>query len=316
MNKQDAFFLYSVGIAGFAVLNSDGTMPCANDWTDEDSVGNKREHKGGIVGKGGTFDLSKLAGDDLKIGVIFGSKKGEISFTSTSADKSKITVEELAKDLQEAFKQVKNDGITLKAEVITIEGEKRIKITDSSKTLPFYAPIGFSGIIARIVGIQGYVLTEEVKSVKSDFDKEQGKSVDVTSGRGIRCVVKEADKIKGINLTISMAGQDAVILSMITGNSYNAKTDELYIDGKSTAPSFAFIYFAKGENNESSFEKVKAICFPSCQATMPGDNAQEGAFSTTELQASSSQNKKSNLPLMFYKGVSVSEYKQFVESLD
>ena len=318
-SKKDAMFLYSVGIAGFAVLNSDGTMPSPNDWTDEDSVGVKREHKGGIVGKSGTFDLSKISGDDLKIGIIFGPKKGEIVFTSTAPDKAKTTVEDLVKDFNEAFKTVKNDGITLKAEAIEIDGNKHIKVTDSSKKLPFYAPIGFSGLIPRIIGIQGYVLTEEVKSVKNDYEKEQGKSVDVTSGRGIRCVVKEADKIKGINLTISMAGQDASILSMITGSRYNEKTDELYIEGKANPPSFAFIYFvkafAKGENNESSFEKVKAVCFPSCQASMPGDNAQEGAFATIELQASSSQNKKSNLPLMFYKGVSVSEYSQYVEEM-
>ena len=82
---------------------------------------------------------------------------------------------------------------------------------------------------------------------------------------------------------------------------------------------FAFLYFvkafAKGENNESSFEKVKVVSFPSCQATLPGDNAQEGAFSTMELTASCSANKKSNLPMMFYKGVSIADYSNFVETL-
>ena len=119
-SKKDAMFLYSVGIAGFAVLNSDGTMPSPNDWFDEDAIGNKREHKGGIVGKGGTFDLSKITGDDAKIGVIFASKKGEIVFNSTATDKTKVTVEELVKDFNEAFKQVKNDGILLKAEVYEV----------------------------------------------------------------------------------------------------------------------------------------------------------------------------------------------------
>ena len=170
-----------------------------------------------------------------------------------------------------------------------------------------------------MLGITGYILTEEVKSVKSDFEKESGKSVDVTSGRGIRCVVKEADKIKGLNLTISLAGQNTHILSMITGHRYNEKDDEFFIDNTGKVPTFSFFYFvkafAKGENNESSFEKVKVVSFPSCQATLPGDNAQEGAFATMELQASASANKKSNLPMMFYKGVSLSDYSNYIEMI-
>lgn len=316
---KETEFLYSVGFAGFALLNQDGTMPTPNDWQDVDNQGKERKHSGGIVGKSGTFDLSRLKDEDLDVGVIYGSKKATFKFEIAEGDKANATVEKIIASLNNAFNKtgdgsLKKEGIILKAEE-TAEGN--IRIIDSSKKLPFYAPIGFSGLLPLILGIQGYVLTEEVKSVKSDFEKESGKSVDVTSGRGVRCVVKEVDKIKGLNLTISLAGQNVKILSMITGHRYNEKADEFFIDNTGKVPTFAFFYFvkafAKGENNESSFEKVKVVSFPSCQAVLPGDNAQEGAFATMELQASCSANKKSDLPMMFYKGVSLKDYSSFVE---
>ncbi|MGP1438939.1 MAG: hypothetical protein ACTTKH_07700 [Treponema sp.] len=317
--KKETDFLYSVGIAGFALLNQDGTMPTPSNWKDIDNMGEERKHAGGIIGKSGVFNIAKLKDEDMEVGVLFGNKKASFTFSSTSAEKSKASVSEIVKDLNTGFATLKNDGITLKAEAYVTEGKEHIRICDSSAKLPFFAPIGFQGILPLMLGITGYVLTEEVKSVKTDFEKENGKSVDVTSGRGIRCVVKEADKIKGLNLTISLAGQNTKILSMITGHRYNEKADEFFIENTSKTPSFAFFYFvkafAKGENNESSFEKIKVISFPSCQATLPGDNASEGAFSTMELQASASANKKSNLPMMFYKGIGIGDYSCFVEAI-
>lgn len=322
--KKETEFLYSVGMAGFALLNQDGSMPTPSNWKDVDNQGMERKHKGGLIGKSGTFDLTKLKDEDFDVGVLYGNKKASFKFVSTSADKTKASVTEIVKDLNSVFEKtgtgsLKKEGIELKAEAFEIDGTEYIKVYDSSLKLPFYAPIGFSGLLPLLLGIVGYVITEEVKSVKSDFEKETGKSVDVTSGRGIRCVVKEADKIKGLNLTISLAGSNARILSLITGNRYNEKADEFFVENDGKTPTFAFLYFvkafAKGENNESSFEKVKAVSFPSCQATLPGDNAQEGAFSTMELTASCSANKKSNLPMMFYKGVSIADYSNFVETL-
>jgi hypothetical protein len=322
--KKETEFFYSVGIAGFALLNQDGTMPTPSNWKDVDNQGVERKHKGGLIGKSGTFDLTKLKDEDMDVGVIYGNKKTTFKFTSTSVDKTKASVTEIVKDLNTVFEKtgassLKKEGIELKAEAYEIDGVEYLKIYDSSLKLPFYAPIGFSGLLPLMLGITGYILTEEVKSVKSDFEKESGKSVDVTSGRGIRCVVKEADKIKGLNLTISLAGQNTHILSMITGHRYNEKDDEFFIDNTGKVPTFSFFYFvkafAKGENNESSFEKVKVVSFPSCQATLPGDNAQEGAFATMELQASASANKKSNLPMMFYKGVSLSDYSNYIEMI-
>ena len=322
--KKETEFFYSVGIAGFALLNQDGSMPTPSNWKDVDNQGVERKHKGGLIGKSGTFDLTKLKDEDMDVGVIYGNKKTTFKFTSTSVDKTKASVIEIVKDLNTVFEKtgassLKKEGIELKAEAYEIDGVEYLKVYDSSLKLPFYAPIGFSGLLPLMLGITGYILTEEVKSVKSDFEKESGKSVDVTSGRGIRCVVKEADKIKGLNLTISLAGQNTHILSMITGHRYNEKDDEFFIDNTGKVPTFSFFYFvkafAKGENNESSFEKVKVVSFPSCQATLPGDNAQEGAFATMELQASASANKKSNLPMMFYKGVSLSDYSNYIEMI-
>lgn len=317
---KETEFLYSVGIAGFALLNQDGTMPTPNDWEDVDNQGVARKHIGGIIGKAGIFDFSKLKDEDMNVVVIFGNKRAVFKFALPSGvNKTNVTVTKIVEAFNTSFasEDLTKQGITLEAKEKDIEGKKHICIVDKSNKLPFYAPIGFSGLLPLMLGIVGYAITEEVKSVKSDFEKESGKSVDVTSGHGIRCVVKEADKIKGLNLTISMAGQNSRILSMITGHRYNEKADEFFVENTGKVPTFSFFYFvkafAKGENNETSFEKVKVVSFPSCQATLPGDNAQEGAFATMELTASCSANKKSNLPMMFYKGVSLQDYASYVE---
>ena len=335
--KMETEFLYSVGLAGFALLNADGSFPTPCDWKDTDDKGNDREHAGGIVFKAREkYNFSELTTEEDKtLHVLYGTKKESVEVAlenpSTTGgggggaafSLSNVSTADMVKILKKAFDKLEPKGIKLEIKSIKVDDVDYIKIvdgeTDAKKKLPFYAPFGFGGAIANILGIRGYIISEEVKSVKHDFDKEQGKSVDVTSGRGIRCTVREADKIKGLNLTISLAGQNTKLLSMITGNRYNEKADEFFVEGVEKVPTFAFIYFvkafAKGENNESSFEKVKAVCYPSCQTTLPGDNAQEGAFATLELQASASQNKRSNLPLTFNKGISVSNYSTYVESL-
>ena len=311
-------FLYSVGLAGFALLNEDGSMPTACDWKDVDNVGNETTHTGGIIGKAGPFDVSKVDSDNSFIDVFIGNNLISKTFFNKGSHPDKITLDEVIKELNDStLKYSIQKGYNLVADKVKINGIDHLRISNKDGKIPFYTPIGLHGVIPQILGVQGYLFTEEVKSVKSDFEKESGKSVDVTSGKGIRCVVKEADKIKGLNLTISMAGSDLNILSMITGHKFNVKEDSFFVETGNKAPTFAFIYFVKafekGENNESSFTKAKAVMFPSCQATLPGDNAQEGAFATMELQASCSANKQSKLPMMFYKGVDLKSYSSYIE---
>lgn len=319
MNKETSF-LYSVGLAGFAKLNWDGSFPMAREsWQDDFThlSSTERTHQGGIFSNPAPYDLNDLTSDDYKMGVRFGNKRFEVNVSLSASNKKQVTREELCNALNNAISSINYMGFRLQADNMQDGENKFVRIKEKSNNIPFFTPIGFTGKFAERVGIQGYIFTEEVKSVKTDFEKESGKSVDVTSGRGIRCVVKEVDKIKGVNLTISMAGQNVPILAMITGAPYDEKNDLLFVKDNPNPPLFAFFYFvkafSKGENNESSFEKVKVVCFPSCQATLPGDNAQEGAFGTMEITASGSQNKKSRLPLMFYKGLSVDDYKKFVD---
>ena len=311
-------FLYSVGLASIARLNPDGSFPSASSWEWVFEDGSKKKYEGGIISKPAPFDLSNDNTEDKTIKITVGLNQGDFVFESTSQDKKKATVQEVVKDLNTGFKKIENKDIFLKAEVTSVMGKDCIRVY-STKPLPFYTPISFSGYITSVLGLYGYISTEEIKSVKHDFEKEQGKSVDITSGHGIRCSIKEADKIKGINLTFNLAGEDLKLLATISGYNYNSKTDGFFYEKEGATPSFAFIYFVKafkkGENNESSFEKVKVVCYPSCQASMPGGNAQEGAFSEMEIQAFCSRNAKSELPIMFHQTLPIAEYTKYVKSM-
>ena len=313
-----ANYLYSVGLACITALNPDGSFPtaCDWDWTFEDN--SKKNYKGGIIGKAGPFNVSNDTVEEKTIEVRVGLQNASFVFESTAQDKKKATVEEIVKDLNTNFKKIENKEIFLKAIVENVMDRKCVKVI-STKPLPFYTPISFSGTIASILGLHGYILTEEVKSVKHDFEKEQGKSVDITSGHGIRCSIKEADKIKGINLTFNLAGENLKILSTISGYDYNSNTEGFFYDKEGGTPSFAFIYFVKafkkGENNEDSFEKIKVVCYPCCQASIPGGNAQEGAFSEMEIQAFCSRNAKTELPIMFHQTLPIADYNKYVKKV-
>ncbi len=317
MEKRRTEFGYSIDRTSFALLNQDGTVPSPSDWEDKHpKTGKVRKHKGGLVGKGGLYDVSGLAGKDLKVGVIYGTQEGEFTFASTAAKKNECTTAEMVKDLNTGLKTLEAQGIKLVAKV---EGDF-IKITDGEATpeakLPFYAPIGFRGKLAIMLGIVGWVTSIEGKAFKDDFEKESGKSVDATSGRGQRCTIKDPDVIKGLNVTINLAGSDHYLEAMLTGDSYNEETDEYFLENNEP-PAFAARYFSKqfeeGSNTKSSNTKMRVFCFPSCQITPSGSEASEGNIGNTEFTGSGSENKASNLPMRHHKGIAVSDYRKFVE---
>ena len=320
LNAVNANYLYSVGIAGFARLNTDGSLPTPTSWTFKSAKGESFAHVGGLLGRTDALD-AKILNDASrnKIYLTYGTKRCVTDFKMSSSSSSysiSNVVDSLNATLQKA--EVTNAGISLRAEVKNIQDKPYLRIYDSTNKLPYYAPIGVVGYIPSYLGLGSYIVSEDVKSIKTDFEKESGKSVDITSGRGIRCVVKETDKIKGINLTINSAAVDRKILSLITGQTYDMTEDSFFVDTSIKAPSFAFTCFIKaflqGENNESSFEKIKFVCYPCCQTTLPGESLTEGAFSTMELQAFCSKNNADNLPIMFYRDIPLDDYRKFIEA--
>ena len=70
--------------------------------------------------------------------------------------------------------------------------------------------------------------------------------------------------------------------------------------------------YEEGNNTKSSFTRVKAITFPSCQITPQGSEASEDAFGAAELQGSGGDNKRSDLPLKFIKEISSADYTAYV----
>ena len=321
--KKKSIFSYSIGVAALALLNADKSLPSPHDWEDvHPETGAERKHRGGLVGKAGTFNIDGWGQEDLKLICTYGTKEAELNIVSTAANKKAVTVAELAKDFNAAFTHLSANGIKLKA-VKTAVGDdydaEYLKITtETASDLPFFAPIGFQGRLASLLGIVGWVTTKEAKSFKDDFEKESGKSQDATSGHGIRCTVKEADKIKGTNITATFATLPSSVFALVTGHTYNEKTGELYIDNAGSPPAIAMRYFVEqyeeGMNTKSSFTRVKAITFPSCQITPQGSEAAEDAFGAAELQGSGGDNKRSDLPLKFIKEISLTNYTQYVQS--
>ena len=198
MEKKNEYG-YSIGKMEAAHLNADKSLPSPNDWEDTNpQTGEVRKHRGGLVGKIGPFNIDGWTGDDLKLTVLYGTKTETFTFASTAADKKVVSVADMAKDFNTAFTALEAKGIKLKAAKTTVGADydaEYLKITTKAAgDLPFFAPIGFQGKLAELLGIVGYVSTKEAKSFKDDFDKESGKTVDATSGHGIRCTVKEANK--------------------------------------------------------------------------------------------------------------------------
>lgn len=321
MTKKNQYS-YSIGLTEFARLNADKSFPTPNDWTDADSTtGEVRNHKGGIVGKSGTFNLNAWTEDDLTVGIRYGTKNANITLNISTAVNSKaVTVDELVSFFNTAFATVEDDSIKLTASATTVGADydaEYLKITTSAgTTVPFFMPIGFSGRLAELLGITGWVSTKEAKSFRDDFEKEASTSVDATSGHGVRCSIKEPEKIKGINLTASFASMSNKLYAMITGHSYNEETGELYIDNEGDPPLVAVRYFVEqyeGDDNvKGSFSRVKSIIFPTCQFTPTGNEAGEGAFAVEELTGSGSANKRSNLPLKFVKEIGLADYTQYI----
>ena len=321
MEKKNEYG-YSIGQMQAAHLNADKSWPSPNDWEDTNpQTGEVRKHRGGLVGKIGPFNIDGWTGDDLKLTVLYGTKTETFTFASTAADKKAVCVADMAKDFNTAFTALKPKGIKLKAAKTVIGADydaEYLKITtENAGDLPFFAPIGFQGKLAELLGIVGYVSTKEAKSFKDDFDKESGKTVDATSGHGIRCTIKEADKIKGINITASFASLPNKFFALVTGNTYNEETGELYIDNTGNPPLVTFRYFVeqyeKGQNTKGNYARVKAVIFPSCQTTPTGSEASEDAFGAVELQGTGGENKRSNLPLKFIKEISLADYTQYVQ---
>lgn len=322
MKKKKPEYLYSIAQGGIALLNADMSVPSPNDWEDEHpETGEKRKHKGGLVGKPGPFNLDGLAGDDLQLDIIYGKKTATVDVVLTATDKKAVTATELVKDFNTAFATLTADGIKLKA-AKTVKGAdydaEYIKITDveTVNPLPHFAPFGIRGKLADLIGLIGWVETEEMKSVKGDFEKESGKSVEATSGMGIRCTIKEPDTIKGVNLTLSLAAIDDSLLALITGSTYNEKTGETYFDNSGDPPLLAVRYFVQqyegGKNQKGNFVKMKMVLYPSCRFSAPNEEAKESDMNTAELQGSGSENTRSNLPMKCTKTISLHEFRQFV----
>lgn len=321
MEKKNEYG-YSIGKMEAAHLNADKSLPSPNDWEDTNAqTGEVRKHKGGLVGKIGPFNIDGWTADDFKLTVLYGTKTETFTFTPTAADKKAVSVADIAKDFNTAFSALEAKGIKLKAAKTAVGSDydaEYLKITTkTAEDLPFFAPIGFRGKLAELLGIVGYHSTKEAKSFKDDFDKESGKTVDATSGHGIRCTVKEADKIKGINLTASFASLSNTFFALVTGNTYNEETGELYIDNTGNPPLVTFRYFVEqyesGQNTKGSYARVKVVIFPSCQTTPTGSEASEDAFANIELQGTGGENKRSNLPLKFTKEISLADYTQYVQ---
>jgi len=320
--EQKSEFGYSIGIMQAARLNVDKSLPTPNDWEDTNpQTGAVRKHKGGLVGKTGPFNIDGWTTEDLTLTVFYGTQTETFTFASTAGDKKAVTVTEMVKDFNTAFTGLKSKGIKLKAVKTAVGSDydaEYLKITtEAAGDLPFFAPVGFQGKLAELLGIVGYVSTKEAKSFKDDFDKESGKTVDATSGHGIRCSIKEADKIKGINLTASFASLPNAFFALVTGNTYNEKTGELYIDNTGNPPLVTFRYFVeqyeKGSNTKGNYSRVKVVIFPSCQTTPTGSEASEDAFAAVELQGTGGENKRSDLPLKFIKEISLADYTQYVQ---
>ena len=165
MEKKNEYG-YSIGVMQAARLNIDKSLPTPNDWEDTNpQTGEVRKHKGGLVGKTGTFNIDGWTGDDLKMTVLYGTKAETFTFASTAADKKVVSVADMVKDFNTAFATLKPKGIKLKAAKTTVGADydaEYLKITtENANDLPFFAPIGFQGKLAELLGIVGYVSTKE-----------------------------------------------------------------------------------------------------------------------------------------------------------
>lgn len=309
-------YLYSVERAEFALLNADGSYPTPVDWTHtRKSDGATISHKGGLVGGVGPFDLSTAA---LTLTLTKGKATVAKTISLTGAiSESAVTVDELVTAINAAFQADAN--ITASKTTVGADYNSAfIKIVDTaSSPLPWYAPFGFTGEIADIVGIKGWKATDELKSSNASPETETGETVTATSGKGNRCVIKEEDAVTSMSLEIALAAHEEDILADVLGDDYDPSTGESFMKGLNDAsPAFAYRYwvrkYAAGTNTKSSNDEMLLVSYPSCQATIGDESSEEATFANGQLAASATENARSLLPIKHKKTISAANYAAYV----
>lgn len=312
---------YSVEKGEFALLNKDGTYPSPSDWTHtKRKTGVVVTHKGGLIGGVGPFDVSGLTGADLQITPIYGAAVIAPVTVNLSAvvDDNAATLTEIRAALTTALAAL---NFTVSATTVGVDYDAVYlkivdKVVDASK-LPWYAPFGFSGKLAEILGIVGWVQTGDLKSSGVEPETATGDSVTQTAGTGTKCTIKEPDTVTGKTLTLSLASDVDAIRAMILGDDYDPTTGT-YFDRESGVEAPVFAYrtwirrYAAGDNVKAAQSEMMVRSFPSCSATPGGTTDEEAAFSTTEITASCASNSKSAMPSEFSQKISVTAYKTFV----
>jgi len=312
---------YSVEKGEFALLNKDGTYPSPSDWTHtKRKTGEVVNHKGGLICGTGPFDLSGLAGDDLKITPIYGAQVlAPVTVNLTSVvSKAATTVTEIQTALALALTAL---NFTVSKTTVGVDYDAVYlkivdKIVDGSK-LPWYAPFGCSGRMAEILGVVGWVQTGDLRSSGVEPDTTTGDSVTQTSGTGTKCTIKEPDQVTGKTLTLSLASDIDAIRAMILGDEYDPTTGTYFDrDNDVEAPVFAYRTwirrYAEGDNVKAGQSEMMVRSFPACSATPGGTTDEEATFSTTEITASCASNSKSAMPSEFSQKITVTAYKTFV----
>ncbi len=85
--KKKSIFSYSIGKTALTLLNADKSLPSPYDWEDvHPETGAVRKHRGGLVGKAGTFNIDGWAAEDLKLICTYGAKEAEVNIVSTAAN--------------------------------------------------------------------------------------------------------------------------------------------------------------------------------------------------------------------------------------
>jgi len=317
-------YSYSVERAEFALLNKDGSLPTPKDWTHTvRKTGVSVSHRGGIIGGVGPWDFSALTGDDLKVSLIYGKDTigpvtlefDETPTTGNVVDSAAVTAAELAAILGAAF------TTQLTASVTTVGSDYSaayLKLIDKG-TLPWYAPFGFRGKVAEMAEIVGWMSTGELKSSSAEPNVETGETVTATSGKGVRCSIKEPDTVTGKKLTISLAADEEEILSMIYGDDFDPSTGEYFErDASAEAPTFAYRAWIRrypsGDNVKTSQDEMKVRVFPSCSGTPGSSTDEESTFAAIEISADCASNSRSTLPSEHRKTISVTNFQNYVEA--
>lgn len=310
---------YSVERAEFALLNKDGSYPTPRDWTHtKRATGEVVSHKGGLVGGTGPWDFSGFAGEALELLLTYGKTQKTVALDLAGvADASAVTASELAAAINAAFPEVSASVVTVGADY----DAAYLKIVDKATgetALPWFAPFGFQGKIAERVGIIGWVATKDIKGSSAEPKVETGDTATATAGSGIRCSIKEPDRVTGKTLTITLSAKEEGIMSMIFGDDYDPETGD-YFEKASDMEAPSFVYrnwvrrYPSGENTKATQSQMLLRSFPSCTGTPGGSSDEESGFATVEITADCAANSRSNMPSEFRKVASVTEYRNAVE---